>query len=342
MKNFFKSKTFSIVFSILSAIVLWIYVVYEVEPSYDIKISDVSITCINESSLFSDGSLAITGQYEELLKGGCTLSVKIRGKRSIVSSVSKKNLSCTLDMVTVTKTGSYSLKPSVESDISGVEISSIEPKKIEFSVEKVEQKDIDIKVKTMGSLPVGYNIDNLKNQNPTVKITGSHSELENVDHAEVILDYNSLDSNDSEKSCKIFFYDKNGKEIEESTFSKTINYAKVTFNLYTTREITVILMPKYENEIKTNSYGQNVELSVAGDGTKTSDGGLEMKVKVKGTKSAIEKYTEDKRTVYTDSINVSKIHSDLKLDNISAAPLANGMEYVTVPKVSIEAKIVTD
>lgn len=342
MRDFFKSKTFSVIFSVLSAIILWIYVVYEVDPSYDIKVSDVNIKCINESDLFTNGSLAVTGRYEDLLKGGCTVSVKVKGKRNIVSSVSEKNLTCTLDMVTVTKTGSYSIKPNVESDISGVEIAGIEPKKIDINVEKVEQKDIEVKVKTMGTLPVGYTIENLKNQNSSVKITGSHSELEKIDHAEVVLDYSALETNDSEKSCKIFFYDKSGESVNDAKFTKTINYAKLTFGLYTTREITVVLMPKYDNEIKTNQHGQNVELSVSGNGTKTSDGGLEMKVKVKGTQSAIIKYTEDKRTVYTDSINVSKIFADTTLEDISAAQLANGMEYVSVPRVTVNAKIQTE
>ena len=60
MRDFFKSKTFSVIFSVLSAIILWIYVVYEVDSNYDIKVSDVNIKCINESDLFTNGSLAVT------------------------------------------------------------------------------------------------------------------------------------------------------------------------------------------------------------------------------------------------------------------------------------------
>lgn len=337
MKDFYRSNTFLAIVSVIIAIIIWIYVVYEVNPMYEAWINDVPVKCTNVSTLFEDGSLVITGENENLIKGSSTVNIRVRGKRNVVSSIEKKNFSCTLDMFTVTEDGSYTLKPNIDSDISGVEIIKSEPYKFEISAQNIEQRDIKVGVETKGTLPEGFTIDDVKIHNETVKITGASSVIDNVRKAQIVFDYDQLDVKDSEKTYKISFLDKDGNELDSSKFKKTVEYAKLTFSLYTTKEVTVQLMPKYADEVNKNHYGKSVKLSISGNGTQTKDGGLEMKLKLKGTASALEKYTQSVRVVYTEDIDVSGIYKDRTFDNIKAAELSNSVWYVDVPNVKVKA-----
>ena len=109
MKEFYKSNTFLAVVSVIIAVVIWIYVVYEVNPMYETWITDVPVKCANVSDLFEEGSLVITGENESLLKNGVTMSIRVKGKRSVVSSIKQKNFSCVICIIKSVMTLKFSL-----------------------------------------------------------------------------------------------------------------------------------------------------------------------------------------------------------------------------------------
>ena len=160
-----------------------------------------------------------------------------------------------------------------------------------------------------------------------------------IEKARIVLNYGSLKETDSEKSLKIMFLDDNGSLIDSSLFGKRVEYCKVTFKLYTTKEVSVILAPKYKDEIKKNTAGHTVLLSAATKDTVDADGGVKMKVKLKGTAMALEKYIKSETTVYTEPIDVRYIYGEKLFEKIEAAPLPNDVEYVTAPVIDVKAEI---
>ncbi len=337
MKNFYKSNTFLAILSVVAAVIIWIYVVYEVNPMYETWINDIPISTINASSMFDDGSMAIMGENKNLLKNGVTMNIRVRGKRSVVSSLTKKNFACTVDMLTVTRSGVFTLKPSIESDISGLEILKSEPNSLKIKTENIEQRDLPVTIKTSGTVPDGYSVDNVTNHNETVKITGATSVINSIKRAEAVLDYDSLDVKSTEFAARISFYDAEGKEINPDSFKKTVEYAKLTFELHTAGEVTVLLVPKYKDEINKNRAGQNVKLMIDGNSVDAENGGIEIKVKLKGSNVAIQKYLDTVRTVYTEDIDVRSVSADTSFDGIKAAPLSGNVDYVSAPMVKVKA-----
>ena len=138
---------------------------------------------------------------------------------------------------------------------------------------------------------------------------------------------------------EILNYDKNSKEIDGSDFKKTVENSKISFNLFTTKEVSVVLMPRYADEVNKNHYGKSVKLSLSGNGEPTKEGGLEMKVKLKGTATALEKYSEQKRVVYTEDTDVSGIYQSKTFDKVKAAELSNSVWYVDAPQVKVKATV---
>lgn len=342
MKNLYKSNTFLAIASVITAIILWIYVVYEVNPMYETRIEDIPIQCINTSSKFDDGSLVITGENKNLLKNGITMDIRVKGKRNVVSSITKDNFTCTLDMITVTQSGFYTLRPSVESDISGLEILKISPYSIKVRTEDIEQRDIDVTIVTKGKVPEGFSMDNVVNHNESIKVTGAISVIDSIKKAEAVLDYDKVDVKASETAAKIYFYDSKGNEIDPTLFKKTVEYAKLSFELHTEKEVTVLLVPRYKDEVNKNRQGDTVKLSIIGHGTPNNDGGVEIKVKIKGPSVSIEKYSESIRTVYTEDIDVSGIHEAKTFEGIKAAALSGTVDFVEVPEVEVKAVVMKE
>ena len=64
-----------------------------------------------------------------------------------------------------------------------------------------------------------------------------------------------------------------------------------------------------------------------------------MKVKIKGTASALEKYSDSKRIVYTEDIDVSAIYQNKTFEKVKAAELSNSVWYVDVPQVKVKATV---
>ncbi len=340
MKNLYKSNTFLAVVSVIIAIVIWIYVVYEVNPMYETWVTDIPIQCINTSTMFDDGSLVIMGDNKNLLKNGVTMDIRVKGKRNVVSSITKEDFTCTLDMITVTKSGVYTLRPSIESDISGLEFLKTSPYSLKIKAENIEQRDMAVSIKTLGTVPEGYSVDNVVNHNEIIKVTGATSVINSIERVEAVLDYNNLDVKSSETAAKIYFYDSKGEEVDPSTFKKTVEYAKLTFDLHTAKEVMVRLVPKYKDEVNKNRQGESVKLSIAGHGTAGDDGGVEIKVKIKGSSVSIEKYTDTVRTVYTEDIDVLGVSEDKTFEGIKAAPLSGNVDYAEVPTVNVKATLV--
>ncbi len=338
MRRFFKSNTFYAIISVIIAILIWVYVAYAVRPNHEIWIEDVEITPINVSRFFDNGSLSIIGENEGIADGNGVADIRIRGKRNVVASVSKKDLSCILDMITVDKEGVYRLKPFVETQVSGIEITQIKPSFVKLNVENINQRDMDIELKTAGKIIEGYEIEDLECKTKSVKLTGPDSILDRIVSAQVVLDYSSLSKTDNEKSLKIEYLDDNGNLVDTSLFNKSVEYSKVSFKLYTQKEVTVVLTPKYENENKKNNSGKTVTLSADSKETTGANGGVKLKVKLKGTHDAILKYVGKETIVYTNPIDVKNIYKETVLKDIEAAPLSNEVDYISTPKINVKAK----
>ncbi len=338
MRQFLKSNTFYAILSLVLSILLWVYVVYEVRPTYEMWVKNVPVTCTNVSRLFDEGSLKIKGEYQALTNGTMTVDVKIKGNRSSVSSVRATDLLCTLNMITVDKAGSFTLKPEVETEIPSVVITQITPATLKFSVDTITQADLDVELVEKGKLPQGYEIENLNVKTEKVKITGPMDVVKSVSRAYIELDHSSLSVTDSEKSLLIVFEDASGTKIDPSQFTKSVEYVKVNFGIYTQKDVKITLAPKYKGEKKENSNGQTVTLSCISESGKDS-AGIEMTVKLRGTQEALEKYLSGDKTVYTEEIDVSDIYSDKTLKAVKAAKLASNVEYIEVPSVDIKAVV---
>lgn len=353
MKNFLKSNTFLGIISVIIAISLWIYVAYVANPEYEKWINDVVVEPVGSTSQLEDGVLTIVSQeHTDLLKNGYKVSVKVRGKRNVVSSLENDDIKCKVDLSSVTDPDKkYDLTLKTECEIGGVEIVAVSKGEMikDLRVDKIETKEFEIDFRIIGKLPLpGYELEKPIKLNPTyVSVTGPKSKLSNIESAVATLDCSTLSYEDTNRNIEVKLMDISGAEIDSNKFSSiSSKTTQVSFKLYTEKEVVIKLVPRYEKDIKTNSSGDDVALYIYDADNDKKHRSLDIKVKLRGTKELIDKYSEEPQKVYTEPIDISEITRDGVLELTYKADTLgeSGIDFVEgeIPVVHILAEIINE
>ncbi len=282
MKSFLKSDYFIMLISVLISILIWIYVSYDQNPIHETWVKDVPIVYTNQSADFESGKLVVLEGKKD------TVNVKIRGRRSIISTVDASRISCSVNMSEVTKSGSYSIPISFSSSVYGVELTQKSPYNVDLVVDKTTTDEREITVTTTGSAKDGFVVGEIISEPKVVKLTGPKSIIHSVESAVVSVDVTLADA-DIVNLYKIKLYDESGVEITDNRISKNIEYCDVTCHIYAKKQLNVT--PLLDGEA--NSLGERI--TVLGVNPKS--------ITLIGTKEQLEQIAE----IYTKNINVAGV-----------------------------------
>ncbi len=232
MKNFFKTNWLTLTISFLSALIIWIYVVYQVNPTFETTVRNVPITYTKHSEEFTNGKLVLSGANTE------TVNVKIRGKRTLVAKITRDDINCTVDLSGVESSGTHKLPINVSFNTSGIELVSKDPYRISVNVDDVITEELPVQVVTKGTPKDGYIYDTLEYNKDTVRITGARSVIKNVKKAKVVVDITGK-SDPINGRYKIILTDAEGKELPETGITKNISYLEIKCNILQLKEVSV-------------------------------------------------------------------------------------------------------
>ena len=89
-----------------------------------------------------------------------TVNVRLRGRLSVIRSLSSQNLGVTVDMRNWAQPGDASVSIRSQAIITpeGVEVVSVEPNKVSFRLEQVRQRVVNIRPFLVGDPPKGYTV----------------------------------------------------------------------------------------------------------------------------------------------------------------------------------------
>lgn len=279
MKSFFKSDYFLMIVSVVISIFMWIYIAYDQNPIYEKWIKDIPIVYTNQSADFESGKLVVLDGKKD------TVDVKIRGRRSIMSAVDATDITCTVNMSEVTKSGSYSIPISFSSSVYGVELTQKNPYSVDLVVDKTVTDEIEVTVTTSGSTKDGFVVGEIISDPKIIKLTGPQSIIWSVETAVATVDVTGADA-DIVNLYKIKLYNESGAEITDDRISKNIEYCDVTCRIYEKKQLNVT--PLLDGEF--NSMGERIAVSAVNP----------QSITLIGTKEQLEQING----IYTKNINV--------------------------------------
>lgn len=277
MKERLSNNTKLKLISLLSAIVLWMYVMAVVDPEETKLFEDIPVSITNLNDL-SDKDLVIYPDTE------VTTSVYVTGKLSTIQKMSKEDISVYGQInnpiegkneiylkVTPAQRVTYEFKNSIA--IVNLEKIITENKKIEVEVTGNIKQDIDT--------------INLENNNEEVEVSGPRSLVEKVEKIEAILNSNKQ-TDDFDISLDLKPVDKKGNIVSGVELKTSSLNAKVTL----LKEKTV--------PIKVNIEGENTENYKLSQDT----------VYIKGKRELVDKI----EYISTQPINLSSIPKNTTMD----------------------------
>ena len=243
MKKFLKSDYFLLTVAAIVSVFLWIYVSYEVNPTYERWIEDIKIEYTNESQEFETGKLIILSGNDSVA------DIKIRGRRGNISVFGQKDINCSVNLAGITEPGKYTLPVTFSTSVYGIEIVQKTPGRVEIVVDEVITAEHKIEVVTTGDTGEDYAVGEVEFSPQTVKITGPKSITEKVKSAKATIDLTGV-TKDLEGLYKIKLYDENGNEVEDTAISSNIEYCDVKCTVNNRKKLNIVPVLSDEKNLK--------------------------------------------------------------------------------------------
>ncbi len=297
--KFYKTDWFLRIASLVAAIVIWFYVVYQENPMFSQWIPNIAIAQENLSQDFENGKLVIMSISTD------DADVKVSGRRRIVSSIDAASAQASVDMSKVTEAGTYNLPINVNFATDGVDVAQIRPNYCTVVVDRVVTEEREIEVTTKGSVAAEHALDDITINPSVIKLTGPQMSLSTVSSCSISVDLTNA-TEDIKGLYKIKLYDERGQEITNTSIIKNIEYTDMYCSVSAAKEIKVI--PSLSGEV--NSNGQRVTAICEPE-----------TIMVKGKTATLDNIEE----VYTEMIDITEIYESTQVEQRVLLP--NGLFY---------------
>ncbi len=207
MKDFFLKDSVLKVLSFVIALLLWFYIIAVVDPSVDVTVRDIPIRYTSEDLIKAKGLCLISDEKT-------TVELKIKGSRKRIANIDENNIYATVDLATISKTGTFSLPIAISIPYEYDEIVSKKPYNAEIFIDKVVEAEREVKIFTVGSTANDYIAGTPSASVSSVMVKGPSTMIESIASvgAELNFDGRAADIKDTKK---LFFIDENGKRIAD-------------------------------------------------------------------------------------------------------------------------------
>ncbi len=205
-KIFVKDYVLKIV-SLLIAILVWLYVIYIVDPEIEVTIDDVPVTYIENS--LPDDLILIDESVD-------SVDIKVSGSRSEVMSLKNSNISAECTLSSISKAGSYeNIKITASSSNNRVEIVDCSEEYATVKIDKAAGKQFTIEPEFDGDMPKGYIVYGKPYLSiDTVTVEGAKTYIDDIKGAYIKINCDNL-TDDKSAEYDIFLKDKSGNVIDK-------------------------------------------------------------------------------------------------------------------------------
>ncbi len=200
----FRSKKLNLLISFLIAIVLWAYVIGEVNPTITKSFADVKINLENQLSLEERG-LAIESMSND------TLSLTVKGERSRVQNVSKEDIYADVDL-TAARSGRNELDINVKTP-EKVNVESRSVSKVGLTIGELVAEERPVKVAYVGATKDDTEPFTVKLEPEDVTIRGAYSNVQKVTQVLAKISVDEIKDKETTLEAELIPVDKNGNKV---------------------------------------------------------------------------------------------------------------------------------
>lgn len=241
ISKIFSSRAFYITFSLLASFTIWLYVASVENPDVSIGIGGIKIETKN-SDYLTDRGLVVTS----VTPG--TMSLRVLGKRNVISTLSSSNIVVTVDLSNIMRAGSYTLLYTVSYPVNiasnSVSITARSNDYVTVNVDNLVKKDVTVKGTYDGGVEKGYRAEPIEIKPETVTISGPEDTVANISYAWVSVRRNNI-SKTVDEDLPFILMDENGKEVPPDSIVMSQSTVRVKIPVVKVKDVplTVNLTP---------------------------------------------------------------------------------------------------
>ncbi len=214
--------------SVVLSIMLWFYVMGDINPELTTTINNIGVDLLNIEELSQSG-LEMIGQKDYVVQ------VEIKGRRNDVYKVTSENIKISADVMGF-KSGTNSV-PLEISVPAGVKLTDFTPKQIKIELDRIVQKQKPVEI-----IRTNKHLDGFMTNAPTVEIeevlvAGPESFVNNVEKVIGEMDVGGLTESVSQ-NVPLRAVDSEGNEVVGVSIGQA--YAKVHLDVYRFASIPVV------------------------------------------------------------------------------------------------------
>ncbi|WP_324825243.1 YbbR-like domain-containing protein [Sinanaerobacter sp. ZZT-01] len=299
------NSTFNKILSIVIALLLWIYVIGEVNPTTQHTFTNVPVSLVSMETLTSR-NLAVAGDSEY------TVDIVVEGQRADVSKLTMDEVVATADLFGFGKGQSYiEVSVKVPENVKKIEV---RPARIPVNIEELVAVSKPVRVTVSGLETGDQEVGNIKLKPSEIEVTGAKSQVDSVEYIQATLDATKVLENGS--TLQVTAVPIDGDETPVRNVRLSSEYVEISAKLFGVK--TVKLNTKTTGELAEGYEISSIELPET--------------IRIKGSKSVLRNLSE----VSTEPIDITDISSNTT--QRVKVNLPDGVELANTNK-TIEAKI---
>lgn len=218
--------------SIPLAAIIWIIIINIDDPAITRPFSNIPIEFLNEDAISSLGKV-----YD--VEEGNTVTVTVRGKRSVLDKIKYTDLQVTADLTQMTPFNKIELVASCPKfDYASLEF-TVKPKMLTINMEDKETKQVKINVEQIGEAASGFSVGTVEAKPNLIEVSGAKSVVNKIAEARVVVDINNASASFKEEQLIPKVYDEEGKEIDSSRLKFSSSSISVKINVQRTKTVPI-------------------------------------------------------------------------------------------------------
>lgn len=201
-------NSFLKVVSVLLAVVVWIYILYVINPVNDKEFNRISV------DLSYEGSIPERNGYMYLLTDtNLTVSVSVSGSRSDLMSLSASDIKARLNLDPITTAGTHSVAVSISTGNKNITVTDYNPKSFTIEFAPQATRKLPIELQASGDLPNGYVIEQFTISPKEITVTGPAETVEAIDKVYVPIPMTNVKT-DLSGTYDLSIVNKNGENVD--------------------------------------------------------------------------------------------------------------------------------
>ena len=280
-----KNNKVNAVIAFLAAVLLWVYVVGQVNPSTTGKLTGIPIVFAGEDDL-AENDLALVDP------GTITVDITIRGDRSDVRKViaNKDRVTAVADVSGLAK-GEHNVTLDITVP-SSVDLQKSSVEEVTITIDDRISKDIPVEISYEGAFEDTQKPGNVSIHPETITATGAAATVNSIDHMHAVVNADELSEQQVNLTKTVRPVDANGLEVGHVSLSNT--QVQITAGLLATKTL-----PLY---VETTSD--------SADGYEVTNVDAPSSVTLEGPLSVLNELTQ----IEAEPIDVSGLKEDATVD----------------------------